>query len=520
MEDHGLRALLSVANRDGIAALARDLLDLGVLLFATDGTRDALASEGVEAASVSDLTAVPPLAGGQVKTFHPNVYAGILARRHRPEDLEQLAEHGIGLLDLVVVNVKPFAPQVGSGVVPLDEAVEMIDVGGVALLSAAARNFGGVAAVSDPGQYPRLVEELRTLGQISPELRQRLAADAFAVVAAYNAEVAGYLNQIGDIRFPERLTLVMEKKRDLPYGENPHQRAAFYRETTHRTRSLVDAVQLQGTDPSFNDLLDLDAAYRIARDFTAPTCTIVKQTNPVGLASSDSLAEAYRRALEGDPVSAFGAVVAVNRQLDEETAAEIAGNAYEAIAAPGYSEGARRILSAKEDLGVLSVPGTPPEGMADYGIADLYFHRIDGGLLVETLDRLELDHSQLKVVTQRRPTLEELTDLLFAWRAVRHVTSNAVVLARNTALIGVGAGQASRLVAVEIALHRAAERATMSCLASDAYFPFADAIQLAAERGVTAIIQPGGSIRDQMAIEVADRHHMAMVFTGRRHFRH
>jgi phosphoribosylaminoimidazolecarboxamide formyltransferase / IMP cyclohydrolase len=404
--------------------------------------------------------------------------------------------------------------------VPIDEAVEMIDVGGVALLSAAARNFGGVAAVSDPGQYPRLVEELRTLGQISPELRQRLAADAFAVVAAYNAEVAGYLNQIGDIRFPERLTLVMEKKRDLPYGENPHQRAAFYRETTHRTRSLVDAVQLQGTDPSFNDLLDLDAAYRIARDFTAPTCTIVKQTNPVGLASSDSLAEAYRRALEGDPVSAFGAVVAVNRQLDEETAAEIAGNAYEAIAAPGYSEGARRILSAKEDLGVLSVPGTPPEGMADYGIADLYFHRIDGGLLVETLDRLELDHSQLKVVTQRRPTLEELTDLLFAWRAVRHVTSNAVVLARNTALIGVGAGQASRLVAVEIALHRAAERATMSCLASDAYFPFADAIQLAAERGVTAIIQPGGSIRDQMAIEVADRHHMAMVFTGRRHFRH
>jgi phosphoribosylaminoimidazolecarboxamide formyltransferase / IMP cyclohydrolase len=515
-----VRALLSVANREGIADLARDLLGLGVELFATDGTRDALAAEGVEARPISDLTSVPPLVGGQVKTFHPQVYAGILGRRHKPEDLEQLAEQGIGLIDLVVVNVKPFAPQVGSGIVPIDEAVEMIDVGGVALLSAAARNFGGVAAVSDPAQYPRLVSEIAELGQVSAEYRQRLAADAFAVVAAYNAEVAGYLNQIGDIRFPDRLTIVLEKKRDLPYGENPHQRAAFYRETTHRTRSLADATQLQGDPPSFNDLLDLDAAYRVATDFNVPTCSIVKQTNPVGLASDDSLTDAYRRALEGDSVSAFGAVVAVNRQLDERTAEEIAGNAYEAVVAPGYSEGARQTLAAKPELTVLSVPGTPPEGIRDYGIADLDFHRIGGGLLVETLDRLELDHSQLKVVTKRRPTLEELTDLLFAWRAVRHVSSNAVVLARNTALIGVGAGQASRLVAVEIALHRAAERAPMSCLASDAYFPFADAIQLAAERGVTAIIQPGGSIRDAMAIEVADRHHMAMVFTGRRHFRH
>ena len=255
-------------------------------------------------------------------------------------------------------------------------------------------------------------------------------------------------------------------------------------------------------------------------DFAATTCCIVKQTSPVGLASSDSLVEAYRRALEGDPVSAFGAVVASNRILDQPTAAEIVGNAYEAVVAPGYAEAALRTLRGKPSLALLAIPGSPVDGLSDYGIADLDFHRIDGGLLVETLDSLEIDHSQLNVVTKRRPTLDELTDLLFAWRAVRHVASNAVVLARHAALVGIGPGQASRMVAVEIALHRASDRANLAVMASDAYFPFADAIQLAAERGITAIIQPGGSIRDEMAIEVADRHHMAMVFTGRRHFRH
>jgi phosphoribosylaminoimidazolecarboxamide formyltransferase/IMP cyclohydrolase len=515
-----VRALLSVANRDRIGPFARSLLEMGHEIFATDGTRDALAAEGVEVKAISDLTSVPALVGGQVKTFHPAVYAGILARRHRPEELEELAAQGLATIDLVVVNVSPFAPQVGARLVPIHEAIEMIDVGGVALLSAAARNFAGVAAVSDPKHYDQVITELRELGQVSPEYRQRLAAEAFATVSAYNAEVAGYLNHIGNVRFPQRLTVVMEKLAELPYGENPHQQAAFYRETTHRTRSLADAVQLQGPAPTFNDLLDLDAAYRIVSDFAGPTCSIVKQSNPVGLATNDTLAVAYQKALEGDPVNAFGAVVAVNRQLDDATAEAIAANAYEAVVAPGFTDAARATLAAKTKLAVLGVPGTPPEGLSDYGIANLDFHRIGGGLLVETLDTSMVDHSQLAVVTRRRPTLEELTDLLFAWRAVRHVSSNAVVLARNASLVGVGAGQASRLVAVEIALHRAAERATMSCLASDAYFPFADAIQLAAERGVTAIIQPGGSIRDEMAIEVADRHHMAMVFTGRRHFRH
>jgi phosphoribosylaminoimidazolecarboxamide formyltransferase/IMP cyclohydrolase len=422
--------------------------------------------------------------------------------------------------DIVVANVEPFAPQVGERAVPLDEAIAMIDVRTTALMSAAARNFASVAVVSSPRHYPGLVEDLRNRGMVSAELRQHLAADALADVAAYFAEVAGYLNHLGGTRFPNRLAVVVEKVRDLGYGENPQQQAAFYRETTHRTGSLADATQLQGDQPTFNDLIDLDAAYRIASDFTAPSCCIVKQANPTGLASDELLVHAYEKALEGDPVSAYGGVVALNREVDGNTAEQIAGNAYEAVVAPGFTAPAREILAEKQRLALLAVPHRVPEGLSDYGIARLDFHRVDGGLLVETRDASEVDRSQLHVVTERRPTLEELTDLLFAWRAVRHVTSNAVVLAHHTALVGVGAGQGSRLTAVEIALHKAADRSKLAVLASDAYFPFADAIQLAAERGVTAIIQPGGSARDQMAIEVANRHHMAMVFTGRRHYRH
>jgi phosphoribosylaminoimidazolecarboxamide formyltransferase/IMP cyclohydrolase len=515
-----LRALLSVANRDGISAFARELRELDVEIFATDGTREHLAADGVEAASVSELTNVPPLIGGQVKTFHPAVYAGILARRDVPDQLLELDEHGIGLIDLVVVNVKPFAPEVGKRLVGIDEAIEMIDVGGAALLGAAARNAAGVAAISSPEHYPQVAAELREHGHVTPELRARLAAEAFGTVAAYHAEIAAYLNQISGTTFPRRLAVVLEKVDDLRYGENPHQKAAFYRETTHRSGTLADASQIRGERPSFNNLLDLDAAYRIARDYTAPTVAIVKHTDPVGISSADELVDAYRRALETDSVAAFGGIVGVNRELDGPTAREIAANSYEAVVAPAYSQAAVGILKGKTGLEILAVPPDPTEGMRDYGIANLDFKRVAGGLLVESLDELGLDRGRLQVVTKRRPTLEELTDLLFAWRAVRHVRSNAIVLARNGATVGIGAAQASRQVSVEIALRRAGDRAKTAVMASDAYFPFPDGIQAAAQAGVTAIIQPGGSIRDEMAIEVADRHHLAMVFTGRRHFRH
>jgi phosphoribosylaminoimidazolecarboxamide formyltransferase/IMP cyclohydrolase len=514
-----VRALISVASRDGLAPLARELLGLGVEIYATDGTREHLAGEDIDVASVTDLTQVPPLVGSQVKTFHPAVYAGILARRDDPAQLAQLVEHGIGLIDLVIVNVKPFAPEVGAGVHRIDEALEMVDVGGVALLAAAARNCAAVAVASSPLHYPRLLRELQELSTTSVELRQALAAEAFGAIAAYHAEIAAFLHQLSGNLFPARLALVLEKVEDLRYGENPHQRAAFYRETTHRSGTLADASQLHGAPPSFNNLLDLDAAYRIARDFTAPTVAIVKHTDPVGLASNDNLTEAYRKALECDTVAAFGGIVAINRQMDLATAREIAANSYEAVVAPSYSDPALAVLREKESLEILAVPPDPIEGLRDYGIATLDFRRISGGLLVETQDELGLDRGQLQVVTQRRPTLEELTDLLFAWRAVRHIRSNAIVLAKNGATIGIGAGQASRTVSVEIALRRAGDRAKLAVLASDAYFPFPDGIALAANAGVTAIIQPGGSTRDEMAIEVANRHHLAMVFTGRRHFR-
>jgi phosphoribosylaminoimidazolecarboxamide formyltransferase/IMP cyclohydrolase len=374
--------------------------------------------------------------------------------------------------------------------------------------------------VANPARYPQVIAEVRQRGAVSAELRQRLAAEAYGLVAAYHAEIAAYLSNVDGDMFPGRLALVLEKVDDLRYGENPPQRAAFYREMTHRAGTLADATQLQGSRPSFNDLLDLDAAYAIAADFTAPTVTIVKHTDPVGLASAEELVEACRKALETDSVSCFGGIVGVNRELDGATAREIAANSYEAVVAPSFSQAAIGILAQKPQIALLAVPPNPIDGPRDYGIANLDFKRIAGGLLVETKDELGLEKAHLQVVTKRRPTLEELTDMLFAWRAVRHVRSNAIILARNGATVGIGAAQASRQTAVEIALRRANDRAKLAVMASDAYFPFPDGIQAAAGAGVTAIIQPGGSIRDEMAIEVADRHHMAMVFTGRRHFRH
>ncbi len=515
-----MRALLSVANPQGLADFARDLLALGVEVYATDGTRERLAADGIDVLSVTALTNVPPLVGGMVKTFHPAVYAGILARRDRPGQLAELDAHGIGLIDIVVVNVEPFAPQVGERRIPLDEAIEMIDVGGTALLSAAARNHAGVAAVPSPAAYGQVVEEIRARGSVSAELRQRLAGEAFAAVAAYHAEVAAYLNQVTGTTFPPHISIVLEKVTDLPHGENPHQRAASYRETTHRDGTMADATRLQGREPSFNDLLDLDAAWRVAADFAAPTAVVVRHTDPVGIASDDALAGAFRRALETDPAASFGSIVGVNRAVDGATAREVVEGTFEAVVAPGYSDEALRILSARPDLEVFTVPPNPSDGLRDYGIAALDFKRVDGGLLVETADTTTVDRGQLRVVTQRRPTLEELTDLMFAWKTAAHVRSNAIVLVRNLQTVGIGGGQVSRQVAVEIALRRAGDRARTAVMSSDAYFPFPDVIAHAAIAGVTAIIQPGGSRRDEMAIEVADRHHLAMVFTGRRHFRH
>ncbi len=475
----------------------------------------------IEVGSVSDLTQVPPLVGGQVKTFHPAVYAGILARRDVPEQLAELEAQGIGTIDVVVVNVKPFAPEVGARLVGLDEAIEMIDVGGAALLGAAARNAAGVAAVADPAHYPTIVDEIRRLGHVSPELRARLAAEAFSTVAAYHAEIAAYLNQIAGNVFPSRLAIVLEKVDDLRYGENPHQRAAFYRETTHRSATLADAGQLQGGRPSFNNLLDLDAAYRIARDYTAPTVAIVKHTDP----GRAGVARGARRGLPARPRDRPRRVVRGHRRasIASSTGRPPARSPRTRTRRSSPRASARpRSASCAPSPAWSSSPSRPtrPRACATTASPTSTSSGSPAGCWSRTWTTSALDRGHLQVVTKRRPTLEELTDLLFAWRAVRHVRSNAIILARNGATVGIGAGQASRQVSVEIALRRAGDRAKLSVMASDAYFPFPDGIQAAASAGVTAIIQPGGSIRDEMAIEVADRHHLAMVFTGRRHFRH
>jgi phosphoribosylaminoimidazolecarboxamide formyltransferase/IMP cyclohydrolase len=515
-----LRALLSVSDREGVVELARGLLEAGAECFATDGTRAHLAEAGIEGIRpVSELTETNEILGGRVKTLHPSIFAGLLARRDQPDHLAQLAEHGIEQIDVVVVNLYPFAQTVQEAGTTLDQALEQIDIGGVALLRAAAKNFPGVAAVCSPTQYASVLRDIKALGSVSPETRQKLAAEAFALTAAYDAHIASYLNSQAGTLFPSRLTMVVEKKADLRYGENPHQLGAFYTDPAGRGDSISGARQIAGKDLSFNNLLDLDAAWTIASDFKTPTVCIVKHGNPCGLASVVDLAEAFRLALEGDSVSAYGGIIGANRVVDEAAARAIRPGFFEALVAPGYTQEALEILRTKKGFEIIEVPQSETEG-DDLGIAKFDFKRIGGGVLVQTFDNLEEDRNKLQVVTQRRPTLEELTDLLFAWRAVRHVKSNAVVLAKKHAMVGMGAGQPSRVVSVEVALRKAGERAPLAVMASDAYFPFPDGIQIAAQAGVTAIIQPGGSIRDEMAIEVADRHHMAMVFTGRRHFRH
>jgi phosphoribosylaminoimidazolecarboxamide formyltransferase/IMP cyclohydrolase len=515
-----LRALLSVSDREGIVELARGLTDAGAELFATDGTRAHLTDAGLaDVRPVSELTETNEILGGRVKTLHPKIFAGLLARRDQPDHLAQLAEQGIEQIDIVVVNLYPFAQTVREPETSLDQALEQIDIGGVALLRAAAKNFPGVAAVSSPTQYALVLRDIKTLGGVSPETRQKLAGEAFALTAAYDAQIASYLNAVTGTVFPSRLTMVVEKKADLRYGENPHQLGAFYTDPSHAGGSISAAHQIAGKDLSFNNLLDLDAAWSIARDFKTPAIAIVKHGNPCGLASVVDLAEAFRLALEGDSVSAYGGIIGSNRIIDEPTARAIRPGFFEAIVAPGFSPEALEILRTKRGFEIVEVPQADTEA-DDLGIGGFDFKRIGGGLLVQTFDEMDEDRDKLQTVTQRKPTLEELTDLLFAWRAVRHVKSNAIVLAKKHAMVGMGAGQPSRVVSVEVALRKAGERAPLSVMASDAYFPFPDGIQIAAQAGVTAIIQPGGSIRDEMAIEVADRHHMAMVFTGRRHFKH
>jgi phosphoribosylaminoimidazolecarboxamide formyltransferase/IMP cyclohydrolase len=521
-----MRAVVSVANREGLIDLGRELMAHNVEIFATSGTLNALQTAGIAAESISSLTDFPEILGGRVKTLHPAIMGGILARRDEPAHAAELSEHHILPIDIVVVNLYPFAETVARADTTLSEALEQIDIGGVTLVRAAAKNFPDVVVLVRPQDYGPVMQEWSEQGEISLETRRRLAAIAFQHTASYDTVIAEYLRADSEL-FPEQLTIALERIQPLRYGENPHQKAAFYRwaNSTHGTRqaTVADAEVLHGKELSYNNLLDLDAALACVQSFTAPTIAIIKHTNPCGLACGDTLVEAYKRAHAGDPISAYGGIIGSNRPIDEATAHEISPLFYEAIIAPEFTPPALAILQKKKNIRLLATHRPiEPKGLNTQAlhISRPEIRTVSGGLLMQTLDAVGAGETDYTVVTEREPTLEEVTDLMFAWKVVRHVKSNAIVLAHKLMLLGVGAGQMNRVTSVQLAVEKAAERARGSVLASDAYFPFADGVEAAAKAGVTAIIQPGGSIRDEESIRMANRYALAMVFTGKRHFRH
>lgn len=514
-----MRAIISVSDKTGVTDFARDLSQLSFEIFSTGGTKKALSQAGVPVKSISEITGFPEILDGRVKTLHPKVHGGLLARRDLPSHMAELAENKIAPIDLVAVNLYPFVQTVAKEGVTLEEALENIDIGGPTMIRAAAKNFPSVIVVVDPADYQLVVEKLRQ-GELALEERQRLAQKAFQHVAVYDTAISQYLRRDTE-DFPEEMTIALKKRYGLRYGENPHQRAAFYAEQVAGGRGdtgITWAKQLWGKELSFNNILDADAAWGVVTDFAAPTVAIIKHTNPCGLASHDDITEAYRRALSGDPVAAFGGIVAINRTVDPATAEELRKTFYEIIIAPGYEAEALEILKQKKDLRLLEAELPPAYGAAPEGYLD--FRRVKGGFLVQSSDSLAEDSLSLKTVTKRAPTEAEIRDLRFAWRAVKHVKSNAIVLAKDQTLVGMGAGQPSRIVSAQIAKEKAGEKTKGSVLASDAMFPFPDVVELAGASGVTAIIQPGGSIRDEDSIQAADKYNIAMVFTGIRHFRH
>ena len=522
-----MQAILSTANYEGIVELARELQTHSVKIFATGGTRKTLQAGGILADPISALTGFPEILDGRVKTLHPAIFGGILALRDNASHLEQLQEHGLAPIDVVVNNLYPFVETVARPGTTFGEALEQIDIGGVSLIRAAAKNFKDVVVLVNPMDYTPVMQEWSETGSVSLATRQRLATIAFQYIADYDAAIAAYLSQKSGqseqtVRFPAEMPVALERIQSLRYGENPHQQAAVYRiQGNVVAPSVVGAEILHGKELSFNNLLDLDAALATVNSFSAQAISIIKHTNPCGLACDEVLAEAYKKAHAGDPVSAYGGIIGCNRTIDEATALEINQLFYEAVIAPDYTPGALEILRRKKNLRILATHVTPDSETASaFQASQLDVRSVSGGLLLQTVDFISDKDLTYKVVTDREPNLEEVTDLMFAWKAVRHVKSNAIVLAHKLTLLGVGAGQMNRVSSVQLAVEKAADRARGSVLASDAYFPFSDGVEAAAKAGVTAIIQPGGSIRDEESIRMANRYAIAMVFTGQRHFRH
>jgi phosphoribosylaminoimidazolecarboxamide formyltransferase/IMP cyclohydrolase len=519
------RALLSVSDKTGLADLGRGLVAFGVELVSTGGTRKALAEVGLAVRDVAELTGFPEMLDGRVKTLHPCVHGGILAIRDNAEHMATVASHGIGLIDLVVVNLYPFEATAARPGASHEEIVENIDIGGPSLLRAAAKNYHDVAVVTSPGQYPAILEEMRSHGgALTLPTRERLASAAFARTAAYDQAIGAYFARRSEAeRLPQRLDLHFERRQALRYGENPHQPAAFYTEPAPPPATVAAAEVLHGKELSFNNLLDLDSTLNLVCEFREPAAVVIKHNNPCGAAVAGTLEEAFRKAYEGDPLSAYGGILGFNRPLDVPTALQVTepNRFVECIIAPDFDPAAVEVLTTrpswKKSVRLLRTgPLEARQGRAP----GLDLRRVDGGLLVQVRDEGGDDFAQAGVVTRRQPTAQEMADLRFAWPVCKHVKSNAIVLARGGMLVGVGAGQMSRVDSVHMAVRKAGDRARGSVLASDAFFPFRDNVDEAARAGVTAVVQPGGSMRDADSIAACDEHGLAMVFTGVRHFRH
>jgi len=512
------RALISVSDKAGVAEFAAGLAALGVEILSTGGTAKLLRENGLKVRDVSELTGFPEMLDGRVKTLHPKVHGGLLAIRSNPEHQAQAKAQGIEFIDLVAVNLYPFEKTAAKSGVKFEEVIENIDIGGPSMIRSAAKNFEDVTVVVDAADYAPVLEEMRKhAGCVSRETRARLSRKAFATTAAYDGAISTTLQKWADGALPENLHFNFRKLLHLRYGENPHQKAALYLDPAAGGRGLASARQLQGKELSFNNLVDLEAAWRLVQEFPEPTTAIIKHTNPCGIASGQTLAESYQRALDVDPVSAFGSVIAFNRQMDGATAEAMAKLFVEAVVAPGYEPEALEKLAGKKNLRLMDMSTTPGD---EYG---LQLKSIGGGLLVQTPDTLGTPSEEWKCVTERQPTEAEKRALAFAWRVVKHVKSNAIVYAREGVVVGVGAGQMSRVDSVKLAATKARELKHAlegTVVASDAFFPFPDGVEEAAKAGATAIVQPGGSVRDAEVIAAANRLGLAMLFTGVRHFRH
>lgn len=503
------RALISVSNKDGVVEFAQGLEKLGFEIISTGGTYRTLKEAGVNVKQVADITGFPEILDGRVKTLHPKIHGGILARRI-PEHLRQIEANGIEPIDIVAVNLYPFRETVAKPDVTLAEAIENIDIGGPAMVRSAAKNHQDVVIIVKPEFYGPVLHELQTEGNVSPQMRFKLALEAFSHTAAYDAMISAYLAKINGEIFPDNMVLAGEKVYELRYGENPHQKACFYRNMTPGM-GLADVKQLNGKELSYNNIIDTQAGWSLVKEFTEPACVIIKHTNPCGTAVGADLEEAYSKAFSADPVSAFGGIIAFNRRVDLAVARLAVEPFMECIIAPGYDDDALKCLQGKKNLRVLELPVLPG--------ADLQIKTVDGGFVVQESDQGDLDMTDLQIVTRTAPTPEDLKELAFAMKVAKHVKSNAIVVAKDGMTIGVGAGQMNRVGSAALALQDK-EKCRGAVMASDAFFPFKDTVELAAAAGIRAIIQPGGSIRDQESIDECNLHGIAMVFTGIRHFKH